>query len=195
MGILARFVYYFVCLLTVYSAFVETFCWIKVCGLTQPNITKTQPSIISLWWRFFLACLLRNARVTSWFKFLLTWLIVDGNIVFECLNVFLFIASYSRIHQTNRLSIIVFELNLFIKCARLWTMFESIFTENSSKPFYKLLPQNETNEWNNTGRTNKITNFDEMTDINLSTMEFTSYSVSKYYFKKKVDESIMIINY
>lgn len=61
-------------------------------------------------------------------------------------------------------------------------MFESIFSESSTRPFYKLLPQNETSEWN-TSQTNKITNSEAMTDINLSTMEFNSYSVSKYCHK------------
>ncbi|XP_037042142.1 venom dipeptidyl peptidase 4 isoform X1 [Bradysia coprophila] len=46
-------------------------------------------------------------------------------------------------------------------------MFESIFSEYSGKPSYKLLPQNETN---------KIIESDEMTDINLSTMDISSYS-------------------
>lgn len=67
-------------------------------------------------------------------------------------------------------------------------MFESIFSESSNKPFYKLLPQNETDEWN-TRQTNKITtNSEEMTNINLSTMEFNSYSVSKYCHNQKVKE-------
>ncbi len=63
-------------------------------------------------------------------------------------------------------------------------MFESIFSESASKPFYKLLPQNETSEWN-TNQGSKVTDYGEMTDINLSTMEFNSYSVSKY-IKKRV---------
>lgn len=58
-------------------------------------------------------------------------------------------------------------------------MFESILSESSRKPLYKLIPQNETiTEWNTADR-NKIIESDEMTDINLSAMDFGSYSVSK----------------
>lgn len=66
-------------------------------------------------------------------------------------------------------------------------MFESIFSESlSSKPFYKLLPQNENTDWSQTINING----EEMTDIDLSAMEFNSYSVSKYCFKKKESRSV-----
>lgn len=68
------------------------------------------------------------------------------------------------------------------------TMFDSLFQNSSTKPLYKLLPQNEISDWN-TSPTKISTNSEEMIDIDLSTMEFNSYTVSKYCYKKKVDKS------
>lgn len=70
-------------------------------------------------------------------------------------------------------------------------MFETFFNESLNKPFYKLLPQNETSDWSPSQTNKTSTNSEEMTDINLSTMEFNSYSVSKYCHKKKVEKRAM----
>lgn len=72
-------------------------------------------------------------------------------------------------------------------------MFDSVFKNSSNKPFYKLLPQNEISEWS-TSQTKISTNSEEMIDIDLSTMEFDSYTVSKYCHKKKVEKSDLQLN-